>query len=118
MSFLAFILISQVVAVVCVAFILKIVLNNMLIDLAARHIEVWKCSEAKGIGRILIVIHRPLKKVYADRIKKAVERNFPVNTSLDFQIQRSIWGGAIVRVGDQMIDCSLKDRVLQALRMK
>ena len=118
MSFFIFILIGQAVAIFFVVFVLKVVLNNMLIDLAVRHIEVWKFSEAKGIDRILILSHKPLKKTYVDRIKCSTQKTFSPNVFVDFQIQKSIWGGAVIRVGDQEIDCSLKDRFQQAIRMK
>jgi len=118
MSFLMAILVGQIIAIVFVMFVLKIVLDKMLIDLAVQHVEVWKMSEAKEIDRILILTAKSLKQAYVERIKKATAKSFASNVVVDFQIQKSILGGAIIRVGEQIIDCSLKDRLQKAMKTR
>lgn len=118
MSFFVFILVGQLIVVAFVFFVLKVVLNKMLIELAVRHIEFWKISEAKEVDRILILSHKSLKKVYIDRVKRAAAKIFAQNVCVDFQIQKSLLGGVVIYAGDKTIDCSLKDRLTRAFRMR
>jgi len=118
MTILLIILVGQGIAIIIVMFVLKSVLNHTLIDLAVRHVEVWKFAEAKGIDHILVVTHAPLKKEYAERIRRALARNFSSQVAAEFKVQRTLLGGAVVHVGEQVLDCSLKDRLAQAFRMR
>ena len=118
MTFLWIILAGQGIAIVIVMFVLRAVLNRMLIDLAVRHIEVWKFAEAKGISRILIVTHAPLKKPYVDRIQRALAGHFSSGAAAEFRVQKALLGGAVIHVGEQILDFSLKDRLTQAFRMR
>lgn len=118
MSFFGFILLGQLVAMGFIVLVLRVVLNKMLIEMAVRHIEFWKMSEAKELDRILILTHKSLKKIYIDRIKRAGMKIFSQNVVVDFQIQKSLLGGMVIHAGDQVIDCSLKDRLAKAIRMR
>ncbi len=117
MTYLFIILVGQGIAIIVVMFVLKGVLDKTLIELAVRHIEVWKFAEAKGIDRILVVTHKPLKKDYVERVQKALAKNFSSQVTADFQVQKRLLGGAVIHVGEQILDCSLKDRLAQAFRM-
>ena len=118
MSFLFVVLISQFIVIVFIIFILNVVLNKMLVDIAIKHLEVWRLSEGSDINQVVFVTHKPMTKTLVQRIHRAAKKNFSPTVLLDFQVQRSILGGAIVHVGDRIFDCSLKDRLSQAMGMK
>lgn len=117
MSFLTFVVVGQLVVAVIVVVILRLVLNNMLVELAVKHLEVWRTSKVKDIDHILVLTHKPLKKSYVDRIIRAAEKNFYAGVAIDFRIKKSLLGGAVVQVGDQVLDCSLRGRLRQAIQM-
>ena len=116
MSLLFLVLSSQVLVIGFIAIILKGVLNNMLLDLAVRHIDVWKLSETENVDRIVVYTHKVLKQSRMDEFNKVSQRVFSSAIALDFRVQKFILGGAIVHVGKKIIDCSLKDRLKQAFR--
>lgn len=114
MSLLLGVIIVQLIVIIFGVFILKFVLNNMLVDLAVRHIEVWKVSDAKNIDRIMIMTQKPLKQIYVKRVQQALKRAFAENVHIEYKVQKALLGGAILCIGEKIIDCSLKDRLRQA----
>lgn len=117
MSFLLLILVVQAAAVIGVMFVLKGVLNNMLVDLAVRHLEFYRpADEPKKIEKVQFVSHKPLKKILMDRARHAVQKNFSSAVTLEFSVEKNIWGGAVVRLGEQVLDFSLRDRMIRAFQ--
>ncbi|HSV42935.1 MAG TPA: F0F1 ATP synthase subunit delta [Candidatus Bathyarchaeia archaeon] len=118
MSFFLLLLLGQSVVAIIVIAVLRVILNRMLLDLAVRHIESWNFSDAKKVKRVIIFSHKPLNVVYRNRVQKVVDRNFSSDVVLEFKVERSLWGGAVVAVDDGLFDCSLKDRWHRALTMR
>ena len=116
MSFLSAVLIVQIITVGIAAFVLKGVLNNMLIGQAVRHLEGWNFSDASSVEHVVMITHKPLSGVFKDRVQRAVKKVFPSMRDMDFRVWKLVWGGAVLRVEDQVIDCSLRDRLNQAVK--
>ncbi len=118
MSFLIMLLIGQMVAMVCVMAALKIALDRMLVDLAARYLDACHPSEAAHPNRIQVVSFAPLKKNMMERMQRAAARYGLLGQgAIDFQVNRTLWGGAVIYLGDQTADFSLRDRMRKAVQL-
>lgn len=114
MSLFFMAVLAQLVVIAIIVFILKQVLDNMLIDLSVSLFEVWR-PEQKFSEPVYIISHRRLKDKYRSRLDKAAGRHSIETTRLQYQIDKKILGGIIIKAGHKLIDCSLKDRLRQAL---
>jgi len=115
-SFLLGVLAVQAVVGLAVVYALARVLDRMLADLALRTLEAGGPVLPPGSqGEVSIVSRRPLPKAMEERARRAVAKRISPEAGVRFQIDRRIWGGAVVRAGDQVLDFSLKDRVTKAL---
>ena len=66
MSFLAFVLIGQLIVAVFIVLVLRVVLNKMLIEMAVRHIEFWKVLiDPKGTKRVYGTVCPPGRRIWS-----------------------------------------------------
>ena len=107
--------IAQIVAISFVVFVLKKILDHMLIDLAIRHLEYGQSKERRPVDLIVILTHRRLQEKYKQRIAQIIRKYCSQETQAEYRIQKDIMGGIIIKVGGRMIDYSLKDRLRQAV---
>jgi len=57
----------------------------------------------------------PLTKEEQAALREKLEARFGQNLALDFEVEPSLLGGVVVRVGDQIVDGSAKSK-LEALK--
>jgi len=119
MSVLMAIIMVQAIAGFVVAWVLKAVLNQTLIDLGIRYLEVYQPSESqKKVEKIRIVSHQPLKQAVVDRLRRVVSKNFSSSVVLEWNVEKKMWGGLMVYINDQPANFSLKDRVKRACQTR
>ena len=69
-----------------------------------------------GVKAVTVVTHKNLKVAYQERLRRAVLKQLGAAAALSFQIDKSLLGGMIIKLGAHVIDCSLRDRLRQARR--
>ena len=71
LSLLLKVFVLQIIVGFIVVFVLKKILDNMLIDLAMRHFDLWlqrQQAHDKHIDEIIFILHKPLKPIYKEKI--------------------------------------------------
>ncbi len=117
-----FFFLSQAVAIIIAVVVLKAQLNRNLLDLAVRNIEAGvfildgpEHNNPKPPPPVFIVIsHKKLSDTNRERFLKAITKTTPGGIVPDFQVDKTIMGGVIVKAGAKVVDCSLKDKLRQA----
>ena len=118
----AFFFLSQVVAIGIAVFFLKKQLDRNLLDSAVRQIEAGvfildgpENNNPKPPPPIFIVItHAKLSATNRERVLKAITKTTPGGVVPDFQVDKNLLGGAVVKTATKVVDCSLKDKLRQA----
>ena len=107
-------ILAQLVVAAGIVFVLKKVLDNMLAELALRQFELVG-REKKSLDAPLVVItHKGLNAKQEQRIVQVALKQFGAAAKPSFQVDRSLLGGMVIKVGSYLIDCSLKDRLRRA----
>lgn len=108
--------IAQFIVASIIVLLLKLRLDDMLLDLAARQFEFWlKTSGRESKNRELVVVsYKTLKPVYCERLCKSWREGWGDNLQPIFKLEPKLLGGIIIQAGDHKIDCSLQDRLQQA----
>lgn len=114
--FFAYVLLGQIVVASIVVLVLKKTLDNILIDSAIRQLELLSQEKKTGVQAVTVVTHKDLKVAYQERLKRATLKQLGAAAALSFQIDKSLLGGMVIKVGAHTIDCSLRDRLRQARR--
>ena len=112
--FLIFVFLAQLVVCAIVVFILKKILDNILIDSAIRQLELCNQGKKSSIDALTVISYQNLNTKNQERITRAALKQFGETAKPAFTIDRSLLGGMVIKVGSRIIDCSLKDRLRQA----
>lgn len=112
MGILFQVLAAQLFMIAVIVFVLKKTLDKKLIDAAVVRLE--GLDHLPDVRQIRVRSHRTVKPVYRERIARAVLKNFNAGAEAGFEVDRSLMGGMIITVGEESIDCSLRDRLRQA----
>ena len=113
MLFVIFIL-GQIAVAAIVIFFLKKKLDNILIDLAIRQLELYRGEKAIKVATV--VTHKNLNPQYQEHLRRIVAKQLGESAVLSYQTDKSLLGGIIIKLGDQIMDYSLRDRLRQAKR--
>ncbi len=105
---------AQIIVIAIIVVILKKILDRMLIDLAISLFE-YNASGQSPSGPITITTHKRLKSKYQAAIVKAAQKHSWPLDQIQYKIDKKIYGGMIIRTDKRIFDCSLKDRLRQAL---
>jgi len=70
-------------------------------------------EEAEKLLRVRVVSAFPLEEDQATRLKQALTKRFEREILLESEVDKSVIGGAVIYAGDQVIDGSLKDRLMR-----
>ncbi len=119
--FVIFVL-SQTVAISIIVLVLKGILDRNLINLAIQQLEAGRLnpdgSDRKNFDpahfTVSVTTHKEIASVDRERVLKAVTKNIPGGVVTDFQIDKKIRGGMIIKTGIQTADYSLLDRLKRA----
>jgi len=87
--------------------------QDILPDIADRYTELT--DRARGVEHAEIVVARPIPEDLEGRLLKAVQRFSTRDVEIALRIDPSIYGGVKIRLGDRVIDGSLRWR-FEALR--
>ena len=107
----------QIIVASIIIFVLKRTLDNMLIDLAMRHFDLWlqrHQAHGKHGCEIILISHKPLKTIYKEKILKIIARHSSERLEPVFQLDKSILGGLIIKGDAEILDFSLKVRLKEA----
>ena len=117
MIFIYFIF-GQLVVAVWVVLFLKKKLDGILIESAIKQLEYLGAEKKSGIKSVAAVTHKNLDLKNQEQLKRTVAKQLGATTVLSFQIDKSLMGGVVLKLGNQVIDCSLRDRLQQAWRYR
>jgi len=117
------IFICQLILISLILFILKLLLEHKLVESAIRSLEVWEsgCDEDErppAPKDIKVVSHRPLNSSRKQRILRATLNNFGSEAKVDFSLNKKLLGGVVITFGDEVIECSTRDRLEQSGMLK
>ncbi|MCX6645550.1 MAG: ATP synthase F1 subunit delta [bacterium] len=82
--------------------------QNLLPDIADRYAELT--DQARGVEHARIIVATPISPDLEQKLKDAVQRFSARNVETSIKIDRSILGGVQIKLGDKVIDGSLKKR--------
>ena len=112
------VLVAQIVSASIILFVLKKVLDRNLIELTIRRLETLPFAEFKNVNSVTIVSHKKLNAKYQERVFKTSTRYFGTKVTPVLQIDKRLWGGAILHINENIYDFSLNDRLRQAMRKR
>ncbi len=120
MGVLAIFFFSQLFIISLIVLILKKILDRNLIELAMAQLEAGRLNpplnKPLDIENFVLSVttHKNIAKSTRERIVKASIKNIPGVIVPHFYIDKKIYGGMIIRAGDQVADFSLADRLRRA----
>lgn len=109
----------QLAIAAVIVFILKKILDNMLIDLASRHFDLWmhrQQTQDHPAEKISFISHKPLKPKNKEKFLKIMTKYSKQKIQPVFERDKSILGGVIIKGSNDILDFSLKTRLEEALR--
>ncbi len=111
-SILVKLLLAQCVVAVIIIVVLKNILDKNLMESAIRRLEGWpQTGHPSAVTEITVIFHKNLSPVNKERVLKASLKHFTDAVKPVFQIDKKIMGGIIIKVGENTLDYSLKDRL-------
>ena len=115
MTILLAIFAVQVVVAGIIIFVLKKVLDNILIENAVKQFEVLNPKEiSQNLKEVIILVYKELKTAVKERIQQAAIKKLPGNVPIVFRIDKSIKGGIIINLEKVLIDGSLITRLRES----
>ena len=115
---LIYVFAAQAVVGAIVLVVLKKVLDNMLVDLALRQLDFFQRSTEKiPASSLTICFYKTLRPQDAQRLQKILQTSFGPGVPT-LQQDRRLLGGIFFKIGDKELDCSLRNRLKQALGRK
>lgn len=118
-SYFALFVVTQVVAISIIVFVLIKLLNAMLTESGIRNLEFGiQSKQITADDQIVMISHKELKSKYKDEIQRITHKYLGHEVKVGYERDRSILGGVILKVGEKRFDCSIKDRLDQALSRK
>ena len=109
----------QFVCAAIIVYILKQILDTMLIDLASRHFDLWMHRQQAldhPAENISIISHRPLKSKHKEKFFKIITKYSNQKIQPAFEINKSILGGVIIKGSNDVLDFCLKTRLEEAFQ--
>jgi ATP synthase F1 delta subunit len=113
MFFVWFIVVQLVVAAI-VVWALRSNLDNLLIEMAMKQFELRIRDKSTPISAVAVISHKALNAESQTKISKETLKNWGETVKPVFQIEKNLMGGVIIKVGNNVIDCSLRDRLHRA----
>ena len=115
-SFFMRVILLQAIVISLIIWVLKKILDRSLIDLAVRQFKLRQRQGQKSVCKnIRIISHKGLSSRNRSMITCVVQQALGADVSPGFEVDKALWGGLKILVGDEEIDCSLRDRLRQAL---
>lgn len=117
LSFFVKVFLLQLIAIACIIFILKKILDHKLIEEAIRRLEIAlheRRPQQSSPFVVKVISHKKLANRYKLKILKVTIKYLGENLKPSFETDRHLWGGLIVKLGDIVVDCSLKERIREA----
>jgi len=82
--------------------------QNVLPELAQRYAEL--CDQIKGVEYVEVIAAVPVSPSLQPRLREAIQKFSLRQVDIHYKIEPEIVGGLIVKLGDKVIDASLKRR--------
>jgi len=110
---IVYVFIGQAVGVCVVLFFLQRALNRMLVDSAIRQFDFWRAENNTTGQRLQFISHQKIAPEFMPRIQRGAVKFLAAGAAPEFILDRKLLGGMIVKAGDKIFDCSLRDRLNQ-----
>lgn len=111
---LVWFVIVQLVIAAIVVFVLRGNLNNLLVEMAMKQFELRIRDKSAPIPAVTVISHKGLHEEIRGTIIKETSKNCGETVKPVFQVDKSLLGGIIMKIGSNIIDCSLRDRLHRA----
>ena len=113
--FILKILALQIVVFAVIIFILKNILDGILIDVAIKKLEVMRPEElGLNLTQVEVTTHNTLRDVHKNKITYLLSRKCNKQISLVTKVDPRIKGGMIIKLLNSTIDCSLVTRLRES----
>lgn len=98
--------------------LIRLLILDRRLDLLGAVIDEYERMLDQVLGRVRAVIVTAVELGHEDRerIRRAVSARLGIDILADFEVDPGILGGFVVRVGDRMIDASVRSRLEQLRR--
>ncbi len=84
--------------------------SRLLESILAKFEEIW--NKENGIIRVKIFSREKIKETLKEKIRKFIKRNYEAKeVILENYLDPSLKGGIILKIGDEVIDGSLKQKI-------
>lgn len=84
--------------------------SRLLESILAKFEEIW--NKENGIIRVKIFSREKIKETLKEKIRKFIKRNYEAKeVILENYLNPSLKGGIILKIGDEVIDGSLKQKI-------
>jgi F-type H+-transporting ATPase subunit delta len=93
--------------------LIEVLIDNDRLDVLEVADEVYRqlVDEADGVLRAFVSTPVPLQEAQSRRLAAALSRWLDANVVIDPRIDPDLLGGIVVRVGDRVLDASLRGRL-------
>ncbi|MFA5059945.1 MAG: F0F1 ATP synthase subunit delta [Candidatus Omnitrophota bacterium] len=110
------IVLIQVVVIAFIIFALKKILDRQLIEFAVHKVELTPAEElGAGLKEVIIITaDGKFQELSQKKILHAISKKLNRVVALNIQQDKTIRGGAIIKVNKTVIDCSLTSRLKES----
>ena len=93
----------------------KVLVNTRRLSLAPQIYTLFeqRRMDAEGIAEVEVVSAYPLESDQQQKIVDAMGKRLGRNIEISIRIDKSLIGGAVIRVGDSVIDASMRGKLKQ-----
>lgn len=116
MSFFIFLVLAlQLIVITLIVYVLKGVLDRILIDSAIRKIESMRGNFIeKDLTQVSVVSYKPLSEENKLRLQNALNKKAQRVIPLIIERDKKLKGGIIIKIGTTIVDCSLINRLKES----
>ena len=109
------IIILQVVLASVVIFFLMKTLNRNLVEMGVIRLENWQFERRDvKVSKVDVLTSKSLAQAFQTRIQEAVAKYFGPNTPITFNVSKDLLGGIVIKMDQEMIDCSTRNRLVES----
>ncbi len=108
------VILAQLLVITIIVFILKKILDTMLLELAIKKFTFSEFAiKLDNSQQVIIICHKEPRSSWKEMFLKLAQKKLGQNTQMIFQNDKKILGGIIIQYGNLIIDCSLLTRLKQ-----
>ncbi len=106
------IILVQIGIAIIIVFVLKKMLDNILVESALKRLDVLRLGEgADSPDEVTVITHKTIKTVNLRAIQRLVRRKWGPSVGIKECIDKRLKGGIVIKAESFCIDCSLMGRL-------